>query len=382
VARLVGGQAGGFWLSLLATALVAVAFQPLRRRVVGLANRLAYGARAQPYEALSSFSGRLARTPSASTLLSAVAAAAGEAVSARAARAILVVPDGGTQSGSWGLERHEGVNTHAVPVRHAGEVLGRIEVDVPRGLGLRVSDERLLQALAEQAAVAFRNAATEQQLAAHVAELDRTTRELGRSRARIIHAEDAARRSLEAAVSLQVMPHLLGLPGDIRAAREGLVSRSHPVGLDSLVDRVNQALDELREISRGVFPAQLERAGLEPALRSYLARAGLAAGLHVDPSVAERRFSGRVEAAVYFVCAQAAAAMSAMSSMTLGPADGALLLQLTGLDGARLDEQSVLDRIEAVEGALRRQGDGLVVTLPLEDALAAGAVPSGSVPRR
>jgi hypothetical protein len=104
--------------------------------------------------------------------------------------------------------------------------------------------------------------------------------------------------------------------------------------------------------------------------------------LHVDPSVAERRFSGRVEAAVYFVCAQAAAAMSAMSSMTLGPADGALLLQLTGLDGARLDEQSVLDRIEAVEGALRRQGDGLVVTLPLEDALAAGAVPSGSVPRR
>jgi hypothetical protein len=303
-------------------------------------------------------------------------------VSARAARAILVVPDGGTQSGSWGLERHEGVHAHAVPVRHAGEVLGRIEVDVPRGLGLRVSDERLLQALAEQAAVAFRNAATEQQLAAHVAELDRTTRELGRSRARIIHAEDAARRSLEAAVSLQVMPHLLGLPGDIRAAREGLVSRSHPVGLDSLVDRVNQALDELREISRGVFPAQLERAGLEPALRSYLARAGLAAGLHVDPSVAERRFSGRVEAAVYFVCAQAAAAMSAMSSMTLGPADGALLLQLTGLDGARLDEQSVLDRIEAVEGALRRQGDGLVVTLPLEDALAAGAVPSGSVPRR
>ena len=74
VGKLVDQQTSGFWLSLLATALVALAFQPLRRSVVRLANRLAYGPRAQPYEALSDFSDRLAETPSPRTLLPAVAA--------------------------------------------------------------------------------------------------------------------------------------------------------------------------------------------------------------------------------------------------------------------------------------------------------------------
>ncbi len=69
----VGPDSGGVWLSLLATALVAVAFQPLRRQVIKLANRLAYGSRAQPYEALFDFSHRIAEAPSAETLLPAVA---------------------------------------------------------------------------------------------------------------------------------------------------------------------------------------------------------------------------------------------------------------------------------------------------------------------
>ncbi len=63
VGRMVEGRTSGFWVSLLATALVALAFQPLRRSVVRLANRLAYGVRAQPYEALSDFSNRLAGHP-------------------------------------------------------------------------------------------------------------------------------------------------------------------------------------------------------------------------------------------------------------------------------------------------------------------------------
>ena len=67
-------------------------------------------------------------------------------------------------------------------------------------------------ALADQTAVAFRNTALEAELAEHVAELDRTTRELARSRARIMEADDAARRALEAAIEREVMPHLVALP--------------------------------------------------------------------------------------------------------------------------------------------------------------------------
>ncbi len=83
---------GGFWPSLLATALVAMAFQPLRRWVVRVADRLAYGPAAAPYEALADFSRRLGESPDPTTLLSAVADAAGTAVGARAATARIPVP--------------------------------------------------------------------------------------------------------------------------------------------------------------------------------------------------------------------------------------------------------------------------------------------------
>ena len=59
----VGGSAEGFWPSLLATAVVALAFQPVRGRVVRIADRLAFGAAAAPYEALAEFSRRLGESP-------------------------------------------------------------------------------------------------------------------------------------------------------------------------------------------------------------------------------------------------------------------------------------------------------------------------------
>ena len=78
----VGGSTEGFWPSLLATAVVALAFQPLRRRVVRVADRLAFGAAAAPYEALADFSRRLGDSPDPADLLPAVADAAGRAVNA------------------------------------------------------------------------------------------------------------------------------------------------------------------------------------------------------------------------------------------------------------------------------------------------------------
>ena len=59
----VDGGTSGFWPSLLATAVVALAFQPLRSRVVRVADRLAFGAAAAPYEALADFSRRLGEQP-------------------------------------------------------------------------------------------------------------------------------------------------------------------------------------------------------------------------------------------------------------------------------------------------------------------------------
>ena len=360
VGRMVEGRTSGFWVSLLATALVALAFQPLRRSVVRLANRLAYGVRAQPYEALSDFSNRLAGTPSPDTLLPAVAEAAARAVSASGATATLDTPGGDPVSATWG--KADGVPDQVIPVRNDGITLGSVEVFVPPGRGLRPSDERLLEALADQTAVAFRNTALETSLAGHVAELDRTTGELADSRRRLIEADDAARRTLEAAIARQVLPYLVALPGELRVARQAVAAGSAENGINRLVDSTNSALEALRDLTRGVFPTQLTRSGLEPALRSLLSRSGLEASLTVD-GAANQRFSPRVEAALYFCCVEAARVGSGRFEVALSLDGGDLVLRIDGVDGAGVDVQSITDRVEAAGGSLSTAEDTMVLTV-------------------
>jgi hypothetical protein len=373
VAALVNTQTSGFWLSLLATALVALAFQPLRRQVVRLANRLAYGARALPYEALSEFSRRLVETPSPTLLLPAVAEAAGRAVSAQSSTAVLRVPGAEAIVKVW-PPTADGAPEYEVPVRHGGVTLGSIGVTMPKGRGLRATDERLLDHLADQAALAFRNAAMESELAAHVAALDRTTDALAESRRRLIAADDAARYRLESAISREVLSHVRPLPerlNNLSVARSGTAASAE---LEELVTRTNTALESLRELTRGVFPTQLARAGLTRALRSHLARSGLAATLSVEPA-ADRRFPPRVETAVYFCCVEALRAGSPAARIDLRIVGADLVVQVRGVARDEIDVQAIVDRVEAVGGSpslddLRR----LSVSIPI------GAVEPPSAP--
>src|ERR1019366_4302447 len=63
-----GGQPN-LWLSIVATIIVAVGFQPVRARLQRIANRLGYGKRATPYEGLSEFSEQVAATYAADEIL-------------------------------------------------------------------------------------------------------------------------------------------------------------------------------------------------------------------------------------------------------------------------------------------------------------------------
>ena len=379
VGKAVDRQTSGFWLSLLAFALVALAFQPLRRWVVRFANRLAYGSRAQPYEALSDFSDRLAETPAPDALLPAVADAAGRAVSARRARASLEVPGVATTSAEWGVDDAEGTDEHVVEVRTAGTRLGTIEVWIPKGRRLRPSDVRLLTALSDQAAVAFRNAAMESQMAASVAELDQTTRELSASRSRIVEADDAARRTLEEAISREVLPRLVALPDRLVVARRAVALGEPANGIDLLVAATNDALESLRELTRGVFPTQLSRSGVEPALRSLLAGNGSASTLHVDASLSGRRFSPRVEAAVYFCCAEAARSASSLSSLELSVTGDDLVLEVAGVSAGEVDLQAIGDRVGAVAGSVTTEPALITLMIPVRAAPPGGS-PAGRVP--
>lgn len=358
--RVLEGTGGGFWISLLGTAVVALAFQPLRRGVVRLADRLAYGRRAQPYEALADFSRRLATAPPPGTLLPAVAESAGRAVPAEGAVASFDVPGDEPLRGTWG---EPGPADHVVPVRLDDRVLGTIEVTLARGRTLGDADRALLDAVAQQAAMAFRNTALASELAAHVDDLERTTRELAESRLRLVEADDAARRGLESAIARDVLPLIADLPSRIGRVREA-VAAGGPAAVDPLVADTNAALESLRDLSRGVFPSQLARSGLEPALRSLLARAGSTPALALD-GVAGHRFGARVEAALYFCCAEAIRPGGRIDGIRLALDHDVVRLALDGVDPGTLDLRAITDRIGAAGGTVATDGGTLVVSVPV-----------------
>lgn len=359
----VGGGAGGFWPSLIATALVAMAFQPLRRRLVRLADRMAYGEAATPYEALADFSRQLGDRPDPAALLPAVAAAAAHAVHARRAIVSVHVHAGPDRVAAWpSMAADEAaVSRVAIPVVDHGEQLGTITVEMPPGHPLRARDQQLLADLADQAAMAFRNAQLTGELSAQVEQLSLHTDELAQSRARLINAGDAERSRVEHAIARQVLPHLAPLPDRLRQ-----LSKSDPhaaraldtTELAPLLTSMNTAMQSLREITRGVFPAQLARSGLPTALGSMLARPGLAGlpRLTIEDSAIGVRFDPQVEAATYFCVAEAASAFEHPVAVVLSVRGDQLHLSVSGTDSGGLSLSHMRDRMEAAGGSVSTTG--------------------------
>jgi signal transduction histidine kinase len=359
----VGVGTGGFWPSLLATALVALAFQPLRRRVVRLADRLAFGAAAVPYEALADFSRRLGDSSDPSELLPAVADAAAQAVRAARVTVLLHVGAGPDRVAVWppsGADDPPAADPQAadlpaagltVPVIDRGERLGTITVEMPTGRPLRTREHRLLADLADQAGLAFRNARLAAELSGQVEQLARRTHELAESRRRLISAGDAERSRLERAIARQVILHLAALPDHLRVLSEGAVALD-AVRLRPLVDTVTTALEELREITRGVFPAQLARSGLATALASLLGRTGSLGRLVVENLAAGRRFDPRIEAAAYFCVAEAMRDLGGPVVVVLDAPGDHLRVVVSGSDRGGLPLGHIRDRVEAAGGSV------------------------------
>ncbi|WP_345206066.1 hypothetical protein [Fodinibacter luteus] len=382
----VTGGAAGFWPSVVATAVVAVAFQPLRRRIVRIADRLAFGDAAAPYEALADFSRRLGERPDPDALLPALAQAAGGAVNAHHTTVLLQVDHGPDRGARWAPARADGDGLSTeVPIVHRGQHLGSLTVVMPAGHPLRAREHRLLADLADQAGLAFRNAHLTTQLSAQVEELRRHTVHLAESRQRLITAGDAERRRLERAISAQVLVHLVPLPGRLRQLPDAPRNGEPPlaVRLAPLLQSLTAALEGLREITRGIFPAQLTRSGLPSAVSSLLARTSTPGTLHLGDDVAGRRFEPSIEAAAYYCIAEAARELRHPVVVRLGVVDGSLHVGLTGSTGKpSLSVPHMRDRVEAVGGAITvraAEGDTAVdVRFPLTtqpDAVVAGVAP-------
>ena len=368
VGSTVGEGAGGFWPSLGATALVAMGFQPLRRRVVRLADRVAYGRAAAPYEALADFSRRVGDEPDPSALLSAVAEAAARAVNARRAEASLRMQAGLVRAASWPVTRADdaAATSVAIPVVEHGSQLGTITVDMPAGHPLRPRDHLLLADVADQAAIAFRNAQLADELSSEVEQLGLQTLDLEKSRSRLISVADAERSRVERAIARQVIPHLATLPARLRELSQADPRGPTPVNaaqLEPLLSSVDHATQSLREITRGVFPAQLTRSGLPTALQSLLARPDSTGRLTVEESAQAVRFDPRVEAAAYFCVAEATRAFDPPIAVHLAVHGDELHLSVSGTDGGDLSVSHMRDRIETTGGTVtitHREGGTVV----------------------
>ncbi|MGH3346413.1 MAG: hypothetical protein ACRDO4_05480, partial [Nocardioides sp.] len=245
----------------------------------------------------------------------------------------------------------------AVPVVDHGKRMGTITVEMAAGHAVRPGGQRLLADLADQAGMAFRNAQLTAELSAEVERLSAHNHELDQSRARLISASDAERSRVERAIARQVIPHLAPLPGRLRQ-----LSQFHPedprplkaTQLAPLLTSMNTAMASLREITRGVFPAQLTRSGLPVALSSLLARPRLTGSqrLTVEESAVGQRFDPRVEAATYFCVAEATRAFEHPVAVVLSVHGDQLHLSASGTDRGGLSLNHMRDRMEATGGSV------------------------------
>lgn len=196
---LAGGRTGDrYWESVVATAVVALAFQPLRRGVQRLGDRAVYGRRAAPYQALTDLSRRLARAVSPDQILPGVAEATARSLGARTITVRLEVDGADDVVAQWpvpGIGAPIG-GGHTVPVGRGGRQLGEITVRMPAGRRLSKADRTLLHDIATQAGLGMHNAQLAAQLRAQVDRASAQAEELEASRQRLLAVQENGRQRL------------------------------------------------------------------------------------------------------------------------------------------------------------------------------------------
>lgn len=378
-------------LSVVATAVVAVAFQPVRERVQHLANRVVYGRRASPYEVLSEFSDQVAETHATEDVLPRMARAIKEGVGAEraevwlraggqlrpaasyphhgvnAARS-LAVPDGQ-------LPSFEGVD-RAIAVRHQGQLLGALTVVKPSAEPMTPAEDKLLGDLASQAGLVLRNVGLTAEL---LARLD----ELQESRKRLVAAQDQERRRLERDLHDGAQQYLVALKTRLTLAKKlGERDPTQALGLIAgLEELAGETLDTLRDLARGIYPPLLAGEGLKAALEAQARQATIPVAVRAEGLT---RYPQEIEAAVYFCCLEALqnAAKHAQTSQAVVSLfeDNRSLVFSVEDDGQGFDPattpkgrgtQNMLDRVEALGGTFEVRsspGRGTIVT---------GQIPTG-----
>jgi signal transduction histidine kinase len=263
-----------------------------------------------------------------------------------------------------------------VPVSVEGRLWGVMFVASTRQ-PLAAGTEGQLAGFTELAATAIANAEAQAALTA--------------SRARIVATADATRRRIERNLHDGAQQRLVSLALDLRAAEASAQSRAGGVAqqLDHVTAGLDDVLQDLREIARGLHPAILAESGLRPALKTLARRSAVPVRLDIQ---VDRRLPEPVEIAAYYTVAEALTnvakhARATAADVDVAESDGLLHVRIrdNGRGGADFSHGSGLvgvgDRAEALGGHLRLhsppgEGTTLDVTLPVR-GLARPELPPG-----
>jgi signal transduction histidine kinase len=357
------GDRGNSFLTTLAAVAIAVAFQPVRQRTRHLANRIVYGKRATPYEVLTEFSDRVARAYAAEDVLPRIAQILATGTGAATGGVWLRSGDELRPAASWPqdgravavpvVEDRPGAfpdGEHGVEVRHQGELLGALSVTMPPSDPMNPSKAKLVQDLAAQAGLVFRNV--------------RLIEELRASRRRIVTAQDERAKQLERNLHDGAQQQLVALGVQLGLAHR-IASRDAPQmaeTLEQLRMQATDALENLRDLARGIYPPLLADRGLVVALEAQARKAALPVEVNGDGI---GRYPQEVEAAVYFCCLEALQnvakyANASSATVRLDARGGTLAFDVTddgrGFDPARTPLgtglQGMKDRLESLGGVL------------------------------
>jgi signal transduction histidine kinase len=368
------GDRGSALLSAVAAAVIAVLFQPVQQRSRRLANRVVYGKRATPYEVLSDFAERVAGTFGVDDVLPRTARMLAEGTGAVRADVWIVVGPELRAAGSWPSAEVERVGlgpggtvdvpgaTVTVPVRYQGELLGALSLWKAPGYPLTSTDEKLLSDVASQAGLVLRNA--------------RLIEDLRASRQRLVAAQDEERRKLERNIHDGAQQQLVALAVKARLA-EQVGSRDPERGqalLREVQEGLGEALEDLRDLARGIYPPLLADKGLAAAIEAQTRKAVLPVEVAADGI---GRYRQETEAAVYFSVLEglqnvAKYAHASRAIVRLAQSNGTLLFEVSD-DGDGFDAgataygtglQGIADRLAALDGRLdisSRPGEGTTV---------------------
>jgi signal transduction histidine kinase len=243
------------------------------------------------------------------------------------------------------------------PVQHAGEQLGEMEVRLPAGGSLSREQSRLAAELSQQAGLAFHNASLDASLQSQVEALARNSAELEASRRRLVLAEDLERDHLVGAIHRDVGRYLAPMAAEIDRMT-GLVTSDREDAarlLEQLEAQANRALDAIRDLSHGLFPALLSDRGLAAALESYAQHSDRPVSLEISPEARGVRLTPEREAAGYFCCVETLAALE-NGRVRLGIRQDRLEIRSDGLPDGPLPadfRQRLVDRAEAVGGSVQ-----------------------------